>query len=107
MMAGIHVMKVETMINPTLLEDVKADLDITWDTEDETIKKIIGRSMKKLTSLTGTIMNFDEEGEPKTLLLNCCRYDYNKALEYFETNFRSEILRLQLQEAVKANASNE
>jgi hypothetical protein len=39
-----------------------------------------------------------------SLLLDYCRYAYNNALEYFEENFRAQILRLQLLEGVKALA---
>lgn len=37
-----------------------------------------------------------------SLLLDYCRYAYSNALEYFEENFRAQILRLQLLEGVKA-----
>jgi len=36
------------------------------------------------------------------LLLDYCRYVYNNASEYFEENYSKEILRLQLQEGIKA-----
>lgn len=37
-----------------------------------------------------------------SLLLDYCRYAYGNALEYFEENFAKELLRLQLQEGIKA-----
>lgn len=61
----------------------------------------------KLENLTGTSLDFTLENSAKTLLLDYCRYSYNNALEYFEKNFESEILRLQLQEAVKENEQAE
>ena len=39
-----------------------------------------------------------------SLLLDYCRYVYNNASEYFEENFSKELLRLQLQEGIKAMA---
>lgn len=87
-----------------MLTEVKEDvLKITWDYEDNKIMKIIERGKSYLKDLTGTNLNFEEEGQAKSLLLNYCRYDYNSALEYFEENFQGQILRLQLMEAVKAN----
>ena len=43
---------------------------------------------------------FDDE-DIKELLFNRVRYAYNNALEYFESNFANEILRLQLQKGVE------
>lgn len=85
----------------SLLEEVKEHLRITWDDEDNSLKRIIERGKANLEDLTGTDMNFEQEGQPKSLLLEYCRYAYNNALEYYEENFQKEILRLQLREAVK------
>lgn len=85
-----------------LLEAVKDYLKITWDDEDVAIQGIIDRGQAYLENLTGTDLDFDTEGQPRALLLDYCRYAYNNALEYFEENFRPQILRLQLQEGVKA-----
>lgn len=86
-----------------LLEEVKDNLRITWKDEDERLEKIILRGKSFLEGLTGTKLNFEEEGEAKSLLLDYCRYNYNNALEYFEENFERSILRLQFMEAVKDN----
>ena len=90
-----------------LLQEVKEYLKITWDDEDSTLTRMIERGKNYLEDLTGTKLNFEEEGQPKSLLLDYCRYAYNNALEYFEENFAKEILRLQLKEAVKDYASQE
>lgn len=88
-----------------LLKDVKNYLKITWDDEDSNLQGIIQRGQANLQELTGTTMDFELEGQPKSLLLDYCRYAYNNALEYYETNFQKEILRLQLTEAVRHDAS--
>lgn len=87
-----------------MLQEVKNYLKITWNDEDMSLTGIIARGQNYLNNLTGTTLDFEAEGQPKSLLLDYCRYAYNSALEYFEENFASEILRLQLQEAVKENA---
>lgn len=90
-----------------MLQEVKAELKITWNDEDESLKGIIARGEKTLTNIMGVTLNFDEQTEEKALLLNYCRYAYNNALEYFEQNFASDILRIQLQKAVEEdNAEN-
>lgn len=85
----------------SLLEEVKEYLKITWNDEDGYLQGIIDRGKSNLEDLTGTKLDFNKEGQPKSLLLDYCRYAYNNALEYFEDNFSKEILRLQLTEAVK------
>ncbi len=86
-----------------MLQEIKDYLKITWNDEDDYIAGIIDRGKKHLNGLTGVELNFDENNQAKTLLLDYCRYAYNSALEYFEDNFQKEILRLQLMEAVKSN----
>ena len=49
----------------------------------------------------GADIDFTKNLEMKELLFNRVRYAYNNAIEYFESNFAHEILRLQLQEGVK------
>lgn len=90
-----------------MLQEVKEYLKITWDDEDNYIQGIINRGKDYLNNLAGTELDFEGEGQPKSLLLDYCRYAYNSALEYFEENFSRPIRRLILQEAVKENAREE
>lgn len=85
-----------------MLQELKDYLKITWTSEDANLSLIITRGKEHLKSLTGTELDFEIEGQPKSLLLDWCRYYYNNAIEYFEENFQKEILRLQLKEAIKA-----
>jgi len=84
-----------------LLEDFKTKMKITWSDEDGTLADSISRGKAYISGLTGTTLDFDTAGEPKTLLLEYCRYDYNNAVEYFEENFSSRIMRLQYTEEIK------
>lgn len=84
-----------------LLLEVKEYLKITWDDEDQSLLKMIERSKAYLNNLIGTELDYAADDDPKSLLLDRCRYVYNNASEYFEENFREEILRLQLQTGVE------
>jgi hypothetical protein len=85
-----------------MLQAVKNYLKVTWNDEDSHIQGIIDRGQAYLNDLTGAELDFEADGPPKTLLLDYCRYVYNNASEYFEENFARELLRLQLQEGIKA-----
>jgi len=87
-----------------VLQAVKDYLKVTWNDEDSHIQGIIDRGQAYLNDLTGAELDFEADGPPKTLLLDYCRYVYNNASEYFEENFAKELLRLQLQEGIKAMA---
>lgn len=84
-----------------LLLEVKEYLKITWDDEDQSLLKMIERSKAYLNNLIGVELDYTVDDDPKSLLLDRCRYVYNNASEYFEENFREEILRLQLQTGVE------
>ena len=84
-----------------MLNEVKDYLKITWNDEDSNITGIIARGKVYLNDLVGVELDYESEGQPKSLLLDYCRYAYNNALEYFEENFKREILRLQLKVGVE------
>jgi hypothetical protein len=87
-----------------MLQAVKNYLKIAWNDEDSHIQGIIDRGQAYLNDLTGAELDYETDGQPKALLLDYCRYVYNNASEYFEENFAKELLRLQLQEGIKAMA---
>ena len=79
------------------LETVKNYLDITWSDEatDNKIMGIIVRAESTLNDYAGEKLDFtDEETTEAQLLLDCCRYIYNHALEDFKVNFRDELFML-------------
>ena len=89
-----------------LLSELKFNLGITDNEQDEELEKIIARGKAILEGLTGVTLDFEKEELPKSLCLDYCRYAYNNASEYFMENFKSEILRMQLQSAVSDYNSN-
>jgi hypothetical protein len=89
-----------------VLQAVKDYLKITWDDEDALLQAIIERGKAYLNDLTGSELDFDTDGQPKSLLLDYCRYVHNNASEYFEENFAREIIRLQLQVAAEGMSAD-
>ena len=53
-----------------------------------------------MQQLAGAELDFEVEGQARSLLFDYVRYAYNNASEYFEQNFKEEILRLQLMTGV-------
>lgn len=86
-----------------MIEELKDYLKITWNSEDSYLQSIITRGKEYLKDLTGTEINFEEEGPAKSLLLDYCRYYYNNSVEYFEDNFQKQIVRLQYKEAIRVS----
>ena len=86
-----------------MLEEIKNYLNITWEDEDidNKLKSLIEQSKQSIKNLMGADIDFTKKLEMKELLFKRVRYAYNNAIEYFESNFAHEILRLQLQEGVK------
>lgn len=79
------------------IETVKNDLDITWSDEptDSKIAGILSRAESTLNDYAGEKLDFTDEETPEAqLLLDCCRYIYNHALEDFKVNFRDELFML-------------
>lgn len=90
----------DTAVMEQLLLEVKSYLHITWEDEntDNNLKGFINRGMARLTDMAGVpSLDFTAEEQPKTLLLDYCRYANSQALEMFEKNFASELLSLHLQ----------
>lgn len=83
-----------------LLSDLKERLRITWNEEDEYLKKLIQRSETYLSELTNASFDFSKEEWPKEILLERCRYVYNNATDEFEINFHHELSRLILSVAI-------
>lgn len=90
-----------------LFDELKFNLGILDTGQDADLEKIITRGQERIKGLAGVTLDFEAEGLAKSLCLNFCRYSFNNAEEYFEENFKSEILRLQLQSAVIDYAANQ
>lgn len=79
-----------------LLDAAKAYLKITWQdaATDTEVTGYINRGMARLQHIAGASLDFTVEDQPRTLLLDYCRYARSQALEVFEQNFQSELLDL-------------
>jgi hypothetical protein len=70
------------------------------DHEDDDLRRILSASNKDLVSKCGDYdINADEEF--KELVFERSRYVYNDALEYFDTNFLSQINTLGINKALE------
>lgn len=85
------------MVTATFLEEFKRKMKITHSSEDGDLEELLSFSIAYVEDNCG---DFDLEGESnadkraKELVLERSRYAYNEALEYFESNFLSEIFSL-------------
>lgn len=89
-----------------LLEDVKHELAITWDEEDNDIVKLIDRSVYYINDLVGTELDLTVNLSARELVINRIRYEYNNALDSFESNFRQPLSRLILHVAIDERKKN-
>ncbi|ENB4264212.1 hypothetical protein ABHP49_005409 [Bacillus cereus] len=90
-----------TLVSPfDLLDDVKHALAITWTEEDNNIIKLIDRSVYYINDLVGTVLDLKVNLVARELVINRIRYEYNNALDQFESNFFQPLSRLTLQVAL-------
>lgn len=79
------------------LATLKSYLDITWTDSgtDAKLQGILNRAEKILNDYAGKAIDFNDEQTPEAqLLLDCCRYIWNHALEDFKVNYAAELLML-------------
>lgn len=77
-----------------LLDDVKNEMDVTWD-DEATNKKYAGyiaQGMAYLDGKLGEPADYTADDTPRTLLMEWVRYRRDHALDVFENNYRSMIL---------------
>lgn len=89
-----------------MLQDIKDYLRITWPDEDEKLTSMIARGKTVINNIVGLSLTYENASEEKILLLDYCRYAYNNATEYFEENYKPELLRLQLTKAADDYAAS-
>ena len=80
-----------------LLDDVKTYLQITWADQatDDRIRGLIASGTQYLDAIAGEPMNYQRDGDARTLLFEYARYARDAALDVFETNFRHLLLGMQ------------
>lgn len=95
-------------IPEALFEDVKANLDITWNDEalERKIRSFIRSGISYLNGKLGDYADYEADGYPRTLLFEYVRYARDGALDVFENNYLSMILAMQNQRAVRAYAES-
>lgn len=95
-----------------LLETVKGKLKITWSHQDEDILDMIDEGIAFLQSRAGKLpFSLSDESDlahlSRRLLKTYCRYDWNGSAAYFEKDYLSDLLNLQITAAVERKKSNE
>ena len=90
-----------------LLEDVKHALAITWTEEDNDIVKLIDRSVYYINDLVGAVLDLKVNLVARELVINRIRYEYNNALDQFESNFFQPLSRLILQVALNERKTSD
>lgn len=86
-----------------LLTDIKLDMGITWNDEatEAKLRRLIAAGMIYLNKKLGEEADYEKDGDPRTLLFEYVRYARDAALDVFENNYRSLILSMQNERAVK------
>lgn len=86
------------VITPDILSEFKNRMHIS-DDEDENITRILRASAIDLTAKCGE-HDISTDERFKELVFERSRYVYNDALEYFDNNFLSQILAINLDKAL-------
>lgn len=93
-----------------LLQEIRNDLDITWEDPltDEKLTGIIKRGISFLVDRTGAAeTDFTENSRAKALLFDYVRYDRSAALNEFYENYASELNSLMIANEVDNAAENQ
>lgn len=93
------------MSNPTMLEQVKRKLNITWEDEVTTtrVEEIIASAIPDLKHKLGIVGEFDfgVAGAENTLFLNYCLYEWNHAIAEFDLNYERLIAQVRAKNDVE------
>lgn len=85
----------------TLLTALKAELRITWATEDADLTRLLTRGSSEINRLVGAELDYiSDDVEATGLLFAYVRYSRNNATEYFRENFRDQLTSLSLYHGV-------
>lgn len=84
-------------IPESLLMDVKNHLNITWNEPalDEKIQGLVASATRYLDLKAGEELDYEMDGLPRLLLMECVRYLRDEAMDVFENNYQSLILAMQ------------
>lgn len=86
-----------------LLEDVKSYLNITWDDNsiDQKLQGMIERGKQVIDRYGCDTYNYEQEGLPRSLLLNYVMYENSGILEEFKENYKDDLISLQIESRLK------
>ncbi|MGX5634663.1 hypothetical protein [Bacillus thuringiensis] len=99
-MGNEQEMAVTKELLPLLLEEIKHVLAITWHEEDREVGRLAKRSVYAINDLVGTEVDIETNLAAREMVIQRVRYDYNNALDEFETNYKRQLSRLILQVAI-------
>lgn len=95
-----------------LISDVKKRLKITWEHQDQEIEEMIEEGIAYLQSKVGELPFSKSDKSDlafisRKLLKDYVRYEWNGSGAYFETDYRSDLLNLQLVAACERSSEDE
>lgn len=101
-------MYARTAIPAALLADVKNYLNITWDdlATDERIRGLIASATADLDDYAGEALDYMPDGLPRKLMMDHVRYARDEALDVFENNYRTQLVRLRNRRRVTGYAES-
>lgn len=79
-----------------LLQELKDNLNITWDEEETNrkLERIIKDAKAILNFKLGATIDYSTEGQEHNLFLNYCMYAYNNCTNEFDVNYFNEIMQI-------------
>ncbi|MGM9925601.1 MAG: phage gp6-like head-tail connector protein [Bacillus sp. (in: firmicutes)] len=77
-------------ITPELVEEFKERMHITHSMEDSNLKRLLSSSYEAIKRDCGGF-DITSNAMGRELVFERARYTYNDALEFFQTNFLSEL----------------
>lgn len=83
-------------ITTEVLEEFKIRMKLDGNDEDLNLTRILLSSVEDLLIKCGPLYEIENSNNFKELVFERSRYVYNDALEYFDTNFLSQITNLAL-----------
>ena len=78
------------MITPQIVEEFKERMRITHSIEDDNLQRLLSSSYEAIKRDCGSF-DITTNAMGRELVFERTRYAYNDALEFFQTNFLSEI----------------
>ena len=96
-------------VSAALLTAVKNYLDITWEdaVTDTKLTGIIQRGEAYLDHVSGTALDYGEEGLARALLFDYCRFARENALDEFVEAFIGELMMLRDMNTAEADYDGE